>query len=228
MYTEDELLPISALQHLAFCERQWALIHLEGVWEENRLTVEGRFLHDRPHEDETEVRGDLRIARGLRLRSLRLGLVGRVDVVEFHRLKRSDTEKGIPLEGTDGLWKPMIVEYKRGRPKLGREDEVQVCAQALCLEEILRVMLPTGSIFYGKPRRRYDVVFDDALREETESLTVRLHDLTHTGNTPSAEYSKKCKSCSLVDICMPGVTGKRRNVQGYLSKAIAEAGGDEL
>ena len=223
MYTEDELLPISALQHLSFCERQWGLIHLEGAWNENRLTAEGRLLHDRAHDPETEVRGDLRIARGLRLRSLRLGLSGIADVIEFHRTTNSN--EGIQLERISGLWKPMIVEYKRGKPKIGREDEVQLCAQALCLEEMLGTSIPSAAFFYGEPRRRYDVVLDNTIREETETLAARLHEFTQTGKTPLAEYSKKCKSCSLVEVCLPKVTGKSGDVRRYLQKAIAEAEG---
>jgi CRISPR-associated exonuclease Cas4 len=133
VFSEDELLPISALQHLAFCERQWALIHLEGAWAENQLTAEGRVMHDRAHEPGTESRGDIRISRGLRLRSLRLGLSGIADVVEFHRCGRPDDADGIRLLGVSGSWAPFPVEYKRGRPKSGPFDEIQLCAQALCL-----------------------------------------------------------------------------------------------
>jgi CRISPR-associated exonuclease Cas4 len=228
MYTEDELLPISALQHLAFCERQWALIHLEGVWEENRLTAEGQILHDRAHEGETEVRGNVRIARGLRLRSLRLGLTGKADVVEFHRLSKSEEKNtsareravAVVLDGVPGLWKPLIVEYKRGKPKLDRCDEVQLCAQALCLEEMLAVSIASGSLFYGEPRRRCDVVLHEALRGETEALISRLHEFSRAGETPPAQYSQKCRSCSLMGVCLPKVTGSKHAVEKYLAKAI--------
>ncbi|MDM7999333.1 MAG: CRISPR-associated protein Cas4 [Dehalococcoidia bacterium] len=232
MFTEDDLLPISALQHLAFCERQWGLIHLEGVWEEDRLTAEGRVMHERADEPETEVRGNTRIARGLRLRSLRLGLTGKADAVEFLRL--SQAEEGatlaparpetVRLEGVAGLWRPLIVEYKRGRPKLDRCDEVQLCAQALCLEEMLRVHMPSGCFFYGEPRRRYDVALDDALRDETARLTARLHELSRAGRTPIGEYSRKCRSCSLIERCLPKVTNGRREVERYLAKAMEEGG----
>lgn len=218
MYTEEDLLPISALQHLAFCERQWGLIHLEGQWAENRLTVEGDFLHERSDESQTEVRGNLRIARGLRLRSLRLGLSGIADVVEFHK----DKSGGIILEGVDGLWRPLIVEYKRGKPKLGREDEVQLCAQALCLEEMLSCSLASATFFYGQPRRRYDVSLDQELREETESLIHRLHELWEAGITPVAEYGKKCKNCSLISLCLPKAIGQKGKVEKYLAGAIEE------
>ena len=224
MYDEDDLLPISALQHLAFCERQWALIHLEGAWEENRLTVEGHQLHDRVHDAETEARGDLRIARGLRLRSLCLGLTGMADVVEFHRLPDRDSGPfGVKLEGIPGLWKPLIVEYKRGSPKPDRCDEVQLCAQSLCLEEMLEMTAPSASLFYGRPRRRYDILLDETLRAETEALALRLHELTRAGNTPAATYSKKCPNCSLLDVCLPKATAKVKGVGQYLARGIAEA-----
>ncbi|MBI2918920.1 MAG: CRISPR-associated protein Cas4 [Chloroflexi bacterium] len=222
MFTEDDLLPISALQHLTFCERQWGLIHLEGAWQDNVLTVEGTQLHDRAHDPdtETEVRGNVRTARGLRLRSLQLGLTGMADVVEFHAA--SELEAGIQLEGAPGLWQPFIVEYKRGHPKIGREDEVQLCAQALCLEEMLGVSILSSAFFYGEPRRRSDVVLDQGLRQETEALVARLHELTRAGATPPAQYAKKCNSCSLVDLCLPRATGGQRSAQRYLARAIAD------
>ena len=160
MYEEDELLPLSALQHLIFCERQCALIHVEQAWADNRFTVEGEHLHDRVHDAGGESRGDIRIARGLALRSLRLGLSGIADVVEFHRV----TEAGILLPRVPGCWKPFPVEYKRGRPKRDRCDEVQVCAQAICLEEMLAAYVPNGALFYGATRHRFDVAFDQEIR----------------------------------------------------------------
>jgi len=220
MFTEDELLPISALQHLAFCPRQWALIHLEGQWSDNRLTAEGILNHERVHEEETEVRGSVRIARALRLRSLRLGIVGQADVVEFHRL--AVAKGGISLEGIPGRWQPFIIEYKRGKPKIGHEDEVQLCAQALCLEEMLEVSLSTASFFYGQPKRRYEVVLNADLRKETESLIARLHELTLLGHTPPPEYSSRCRNCSLLNVCLPKVSRKRKSVRSYLAKTIQD------
>ena len=220
MFTEDELLPISALQHLAFCERQWALIHLEGIWKENRLTAEGTILHDRAHEAVTEVRGNIRIARGLRLRSLRLGLIGKLDVVEFRKVK--DQKRGVKLYGSADYWEPLVVEYKRGNPKIGREDEVQVYAQVMCLEEMLGVTISTASIFYGQPRRRHEVVMDDSLRDETERLITRLHELTLAGVTPLSEYQSKCKSCSLITACLPQTMTGRVSVKNYVKKMIVD------
>jgi CRISPR-associated exonuclease Cas4 len=204
MYSEEQLLPISALQHLAFCERQWALIHLEQQWSENRLTAEGRKLHERSDHGEDETRNGVRITRGMLLRSLRLGLTGKADVVEFRGEQ------------------PFPIEYKRGRPKPGRYDEVQLCAQALCLEEMLGVAVPEGAIFYGQPRRRSIVAFDPELRAETERLAARLHFLSGEKITPRARYEKKCDSCSLYSICLPKTTGAS-SAQRYLKRAVAAA-----
>lgn len=208
MYSESDLLPLSGLQHLAFCERQWALIHLEQQWVENQLTAEGRQLHDRAHEQGEEWRDGVRISRGLAVRSLRLGLSGKVDVVEFR------PRSGLPSQ-------PFPIEYKHGRPKPDRCDEVQLCAQALCLEEMLGVEVPRGAIFYGQPRRRMEVVFDAALRSETEALSGRLQSLYASGKTPPASYSpNKCDRCSLLGICLPQSAGARRSVRAYLKRAV--------
>jgi len=208
MYPEDDLLPLSALQHLAFCERQWGLIHLEQQWAENRLTAEGRLLHEAADTETVEWRGDVRVHRGLRLRSLRYGLSGRADVVEFHPFG------------------PRPVEYKRGRPKPEQVDEVQLCAQALCLEEMLGVEIERGDLFYGQPRRRTEVVFDTQLRAHTVALIDRLHALTRIGQTPPAVYEKKCRSCSLIDICQPKATGGR-SARSYLERALAAVEEDQ-
>jgi CRISPR-associated exonuclease Cas4 len=225
MFDEDDLLPISALQHLAFCERQWALIHLEGLWSENVLTVEGRQLHRRVHEVEPERRGEVRIARGVRLRSLSLGLVGQADVVEFHRLP-ADTQGGASLVGEPDGWRPFPVEYKRGRPKRGDCDLVQLCAQALCLEEMLQAEVPAGALFYGRTRRRQDVRFDALLRGATRVLAARLHELNGAGNTPPASFGHHCKRCSLMDRCLPRAT-RQRCVARYMKAAFhaGEEGG---
>jgi len=204
MYAETDLLPISALQHLAFCERQWALIHLEQQWSENRLPAEGRKLHERSDHGEPETREGVRITRGLHLRSLRLGLTGKADVIEFRKQC------------------PFPIEYKRGRPKSGRYDEIQLCAQALCLEEMLGVAVPEGALFYGQPRRRTAVAFDPELRQETERLAARLHFLSAARITPRAKYQKKCDSCSLYSVCLPKSTGTG-SAQRYLKREVAAA-----
>jgi len=232
MYAEDRLLPISALQHLMFCERQCALIHIEGLWEENRLTVEGNILHQRTHDAGGGSRPGLRVARGLPLRSLRLGLVGIADVVEFHRATENDAGAGssLPapaatacaLPGARGLWRPFPVEYKRGKPKRNRCDEVQLCAQALCLEETLNVKIASGALFYGTIRRRADVAFDTPLRDATEAAARRLHELIDAGATPKAIFGKWCKNCSLINQCMPKATAGTRSARQYMEAALEQ------
>lgn len=219
MFSEDDLLPLSALQHLLFCERQCALIHVEGVWAENRLTVEGSHLHRKVHEGPDEARGDVRTVRGMPLRSLRLGLVGQADAVEFHR--QVPGTGGVRLEGADGEWLPFPVEYKRGRPKRDRSDEVQLCAQALCLEEMLGVPVPRGALFYGQTRRRRDVAFDAGLRAETEEAASRLHGLIAGGVTPRAVREPKCESCSLLHLCLPEALAPGRSATRYLARSLA-------
>ena len=233
MSEEDDLLPLSALEHFVFCARQCALIHIEQSWRESQATVEGRHLHDRAHDSGTEVRGDVRIARGLRLRSLKLGLSGMADVVEFHfcvetpdpmsNIRSGVSQSGVRLDGVTGLWQPFPVEYKRGRLRHERGYEVQLCAQAICLEEMLGCCIPAGALFYGKTARRMQVAFDDKLRSETEAAAARLHELLTRKETPAPTYiKKKCAECSLHDLCMPEAAGSRRSARAYLSRFASE------
>ncbi|MDH4120522.1 MAG: CRISPR-associated protein Cas4 [Deltaproteobacteria bacterium] len=231
MYTENDLLPISALQHLAFCPRQCALIHVEQVWAENRQTAEGRLLHQRAHDTGTTWEGEVLVTRGLDLRCLRLGLVGKADVVEFHpTINAQDLDAdaaegaGLVLPGRKGRWRAHPVEYKRGKRKLEDVDRVQLCAQALCLEEMLKGAVPQGSLFYGKTRRREEVLFTPALRAETERIAMELHTLIAAGKTPPAEYSPRCESCSLIEVCLPQAAGLRQghSASRYLAKALNE------
>lgn len=210
-FSEDNLLPISALQHLLFCERQCALIHIEGLWAENRLTVEGRHLHDKAHEGRSETRAGVRIARGLALRSFRLGLVGKADVVEFHTDPEASAVRALP------------VEYKRGRPKKHDADKVQLCAQALCLEEMLRTVVPDGALYYGRTRRRLDVTFDQELRRLTEETSRRLHELIASRRTPRAIREPKCDRCSLLTLCLPEAMAPRHSARGYVARALDAA-----
>lgn len=195
---EDDLLPISGLQHLAFCRRQCALIHIESVWEENRLTAEGRLIHERAHDAETELRDGVLIARGLRLVNRRLGLIGVADVVEFH-----PEENGVALPGHRGGWRPFPVEYKRGKPKTHDADRIQLCAQALCLEEMLGVNIGEGALFYAQPHRREEVAFGDSLRQATEHRAGEFHALIRSAAVPAADYDSRCRQCSLLDLCQP-------------------------
>ena len=204
-YAENDLIQLSALQHFVFCKRQCALIHIEQLWSENVLTAEGRIMHDKVDTANRESRGNIRIEYGVPMRSLKLGLIGKADVVEFHK----HGEK----------WIPFPVEYKRGKSKLDNCDRVQLCAQAICLEEMMNIEIPDGALFYGQTRRREDVKFDSALRKETEEAAVRLRELIASGITPPPVYSTKCKKCSLVELCLPQVSKK---VGNYLLKVIEE------
>jgi CRISPR-associated exonuclease Cas4 len=213
MFAEDDLLPLSALQHLLFCERQCALIHIEQVWTENLFTAEGRIMHEQVDSGKHQSRKDVRIETALALRSLRLGLSGKADVVEFHR-------------DDQGSWRPYPVEYKRGKPKAANWDQVQLSAQALCLEEMLHCRVSEGALFYGQNRRRQLVCFDEKLRQETEEAAVRLHQLVRSGVTPPARYEKKCESCSLMQLCLPKIAGQGKCVSRYLARVLAD--GDKV
>jgi CRISPR-associated exonuclease Cas4 len=208
-YTEDNLIMLSALAHYFYCNRRCALIHIEQIWSENIFTAEGRIFHERVHEQEGETRAGVRIERGMPLRSLRLGLVGVADVIEFHRLP-------------NGGWRLFPVEYKRGKPKPDRCDEVQLCAQALCLEEMMGLAVPEGALFYGRTRRRHEVDFLPELRKATEEIAAAVRALLDAGITPPAVYDKKCKQCSLLEICLPKSLGRKRDINRYLSSALED------
>jgi CRISPR-associated exonuclease Cas4 len=220
-FDEDDLLPLSGLQHMAFCERQWALIHIEGQWEDNRLTAQGNVLHERVHDSGTETRKTLITVRGLPLRSFRLGLSGQADVVEF-RATTPDDPAGVPLDGRPGSWLPFPVEYKRGKPKKQICDVVQLCAQALCLEEMFGIAIPTGALFYATPRRRLEVAFTPDLHRQTEALCARMHELHSRRETPPPVYMRGCESCSLKTACMPRALAEPRDVGAYLAGAIMD------
>lgn len=202
MVGEADLIPVSALQHFLFCPRQCALIHIEQQWSDNLFTAEGNVLHERVDRQDHEIRQGIRYEYSVPLRSMKLGLIGKADLVEYHD------------EG------PVPVEHKRGRPKPDHCDWVQLCAQALCLEEMQSVAVTRGAIFYGQPRRRQIVDFDENLRAETVAVISQVRDLLNSGKTPPAEYdNKKCKACSLFEICMPQVN--RGSVERYIQEALA-------
>lgn len=226
MFEESDLLPISALQHLEYCERQCALIHIERQWADNRFTAEGTILHERADSEERENRKNIRIARGLRIRSMRLGIWGQADVVEFHRT--TDTENFINLHDAQGKWKPYPIEYKRGKPKTNKCDEIQLCAQTLSMEEMLGVTIHEGALYYCTPKRRTVIEFNTGLRTETETAICRLHELIRSRHTPKAVYGDKCKKCSLNNICLPQISN-HSNVKSYIEKElnVIEEGCDE-
>lgn len=198
---ERGILMLSGLQHFAYCRRQWALIHVEQQWQENLHTAEGQVFHRRAHDEEqTEVRGDTIIVRGMRVQSERLGISGICDVVEFTR-----SPDGIALAGREGRYQVHPVEYKKGAPKEHQADELQLCAQAMCLEEMLLCRIDEGSLFYGEPRRRTRVTFSPELRAQAEQMLGEMHQLDERGHTPRVKRHKGCSACSLKEICLPGM-----------------------
>lgn len=228
MNPEDELVPISALQHYAFCPRQCGLIHVETVWADNVHTAQGRVLHQRTHEASGESRRDVRVARGLRLRSLALGIAGVADVVEFHRVRQKpdspgDLSHACPLPGRAGLWTPLPVEYKKGKPKRNPCDRIQLCAQAICLEEMLHCIVPSGALFYGKTRRRTDVSFDVPLRRRTVETARQVRQMIRDNDLPPACPATRCRACSLKDLCLPEKTASPRSPTAYLRNRIQAA-----
>ena len=208
-HSEDELISLSALAHFSYCRRRCALIHIEQIWTENLFTAEGRTFHKYVHDEKRESRRDVRTESGVPLRSLRLGLIGKADMIEFHR-------RG------DGGWVPFPVEYKRGKPKRDDCDKIQLCAQALCLEEMMDVHILEGALFYGRTRHRLDVVFTDALRKETEEAALKTRELIASGETPPPVYAKRCEQCSLLEVCLPKTVQKKRTVRAYISRMVRE------
>lgn len=205
-------IPLSALQHHLFCPRQSALIHLERVWVENALTAEGRLAHEKVHAPKGERRPGVRLVTGMPLRSAALGLAGVADVVELR------------VDGKGGVV-PFPVEHKRGQPKAHRADEVQLCAQALCLEEMLGVPVPTGALFYGRTRRRQEVAFDGQLRDLTRRVAAEVRAMLASGRTPAARYdAARCDSCSLQELCRPKALQRPRPVGAWLARLVEEKG----
>ncbi len=221
LFEEDNFLMLSGIQHIAFCERQWALIHLEQQWEENVRTVEGRHFHEKADDPFiVETRGDQLISRSVPLLSYHLALYGVADVVEWYRVQESNN--GIDLKGHDGIWQPKPVEYKRGIPKKDDRDKVQLCAQAICLEEMLHIHIESGDLYYGQTRRREHVVFNMDLRDRVKSLASRMHILYQEGVTPQARQGPHCKLCSLANICLPKIARKSGSVSRYVKKYIRD------
>lgn len=219
MYTEDDLLPISALSQLVFCERRAGLILLEGLWEDNVFTAEGELLHEQVHSDLVVARNKWQILRGVWLRSFKLGVYGRADVVEFQRVHKRDTS--VSQLGEEVVqWQPLLVEYKRGHLRREASFEVQLCAQAMCLEEMLGIKVGSGMIYYGKTRRRLVIELDQQLREKTVTAAERLHELVAAGRTPAAVYRPKCRFCSMRGVCLPTAMSPKKNVRRYLRQAM--------
>lgn len=217
VYEEEDYLLLSGVQHFAFCRRQWALIHVEQVWQENVRTVEGKFLHEKAHDVFIkEKRGDLIISRGMPVYSKFLGITGSCDVVEF----RKDS-MGVPLQGLEGLWLPAPVEYKRGRPKEGEEDVLQLTAQAICLEDMLLCEVTEGFLFYGETNHRVKIELDAELRARVREICLEMHQLFDRRYTPKVKTGKHCRACSIADLCFPVLCGKLSASQ-YIERTLKE------
>lgn len=216
-FNEEDWLQLSGLQHFAFCRRQWALIHIEAQWAENLRTVDGDLMHERVHDQALrESRGDCLTVRGLAIHSAELGISGQCDAVEFNQ-----DASGVPLRGREGLWLPYPVEYKRGKPKEHNADELQLCAQAMCLEEMLCCTVPEGALYYGEPRRRTVTQFTPELRGQVQNCLMEMHELYRRRYTPKVKPSKACNACSLKDLCLPRLMN-RKKVADYLAAAMEE------
>lgn len=212
---EDNYLLISGIQHFAFCRRQWALIHIEQQWLENERTIDGKLMHKVAHDDaRIEKRGDTIVTRGMRVVSHRLGIQGVCDVVEFHR-----SPYGVSINGWEDLWEPYPVEYKKGAPKEHEADILQLCLQAVCLEEMLCCHVAEGSLYYGETHRRQKVVFTEELRQRAEGMLQEMHKLYERGWTPRVKASKSCNACSLKDVCLPKLS-RAIKVDTYLDNYL--------
>lgn len=217
METTDDYLLMSGIQHFCFCRRQWALIYLEQQWAENQRTAEGRLEHSRCHDDsKTEHRGELLITRGMRVVSHRLKLTGACDVVEFRSVP-----DGIPLQNQPGRWQPMPIEYKHGHPKENDADRLQLCAQAMALEEMLVCSISQGALFYEETRRRELVPLTDDLRQKTRQMADEMQQYFARGYTPKVKPGKHCNACSLKELCLP-VLCRKADPKEYLRLHIDE------
>lgn len=216
---EDEFLLLSGIQHYAFCRRQWALIYIENIWDDNERTVSGKLMHERAHDPfAAEKRGDRLVVRDLPVLSRRLGVVGKCDVVEFWR-----DDGGVPLFGRKGRWRPCPVEYKRGSPKVADVDRLQLCAQALCLEEMLCCApIDEAYLYYGETRRREAVLLTPELRAKVGALFDEMHRAYKQNYTPRVVPTKSCNACSLKDACLPKLPSADRSVRAYLDEYLAD------
>lgn len=217
MYEENNFLLLSGIQHFVFCRRQWALIHVEQQWSDNVRTVEGHLMHNKAHDNSIrEKRGNLLISRAMPICSRSMGVSGECDVVEFHRSKN-----GISLHGEDGVYQVIPVEYKRGKPKIGHEDVVQLAAQGMCLEEMLCCEISYGYLYYGETRHREKIEFSEELRAEVCGIFEEMHRYFEQRFTPKVRFSKACNACSLKDICLP-VLGKNKSAVDYIRSHLEE------
>lgn len=221
-WEDIDFLDIAGIQHFSFCRRQWALIHIEKEWEDNDLTVLGSIVHEHAHDGSfTEKRGDILITRSLEVRSYVLKAHGFCDVVEFHKDKQ-----GVKLFNREGTWKPYPVEYKKGKPKTTEMDRLQLCTQAIALEEMFDCNIDKGYLFYHEIAKREEVEFSEALRKQVESAFQEMHAYYEKSYTPKVKPSAKCKRCSLQNICLPEIANKE-SVNTYIKRKLHEEAEDE-
>jgi len=217
VFNEEDYLLISGIQHYIFCKRQWALIHIEQQWHENLRTVEGQIFHENAHDGlPTEKRGEIIISRGMSVFSRSLGMTGTCDVVELHK-----SPNGVSIFGRAETFQPIPIEYKAGKPKDNDSDILQLCAQAMCIEEMLLCHIPEGHLFYGETRHRLKVQLDDVLRERVTMIASEMHELYEKRYTPKVKTTNSCRACSLIDICVPRLC-KNISVTKYVHDHITE------
>ncbi len=216
---EDDYLLISGIKHFKFCRRRWALVHIEQQWEENALTVSGHLMHDNVHDAGfTEKRGRILLSRGMPIRSDTLRIQGVCDMVELIR----DDESGIPIHGREGKYRIYPVEYKKGKPDDNGADLWHLCAEVLCLEEMFVTDIPEGAVYYGELRRRVTYPLTEDVRREVTEAVAEMNELMHRGYTPRVKPQKACRSCSMYDLCRPGM-GKQEKVRDYVERMLQES-----
>ncbi|MEA5091707.1 hypothetical protein SDC9_24343 [bioreactor metagenome] len=216
-YDEDDFLLLSGIQHFVFCKRQWALIHIEQQWYENVRTIEGEILHEKTHDETVkEKRGEIIISRGMKVFSRKMGVTGTCDVVELH-----ENTKGVTIFGREGTYKPVPIEYKRGKPKENESDILQLSAQAMCLEEMLLCEIPEGFLYYGEIKRRIKIEINNELRHKVQKIFSEMHDLYGKKYTPKVKVSKSCKACSMVEVCIPKLC-KNPSALYYIKRNIED------
>ena len=216
-FAEDEYLQISEIQHFAYCPRQWAIAYMEQQWQENVRTVEGKALHEKAHDDTLkEKRGNIITVRGMPIASRELGICGVCDVVEFTK-----DSKGISLPVYKGRYSVVPVEYKRGKPKEGEEDVLQLTVQAMCLEEMLATNIPYGFLYYGEIRHRSKVEFTDEFRQHIRTMLRQMREYSQRQYTPIVKKRKGCANCSVRDLCVPRLN-QQKSVMQYIVTRISE------
>lgn len=216
-YIEDEYLQISEIQHFAYCPRQWAIAYMEQQWQENVRTIEGKALHEKAHDDIIkEKRKNTIIVRGMPIASRELGICGVCDIVEFIANKN-----GINIPSYEGTYQVVPVEYKRGKPKEGEEDILQLTVQAMCLEEMLATEISYGYLYYGEIRHRIKVEFGQAFRRHIQDMLNQMREYYQRQYTPIVKKRKGCANCSVKDLCLSKLN-KQKSVAQYIARRIKE------